>query len=138
MSSHNPKHVYHRNDTPNKFWLSIEPFTVPITQEDIRLLDVLLEEYSGVLAPQIPELGPHYAAQWGVEEPVVVKEEVRSDANSPTLGKRESVGSKKNNPVVVQNGTSVGVGGGVQQNGDVMRVLRNSKKMGKFNIIIIS
>lgn len=125
VSSHNPKQIYHRNDTPNKFWLSIEPFTVPITQEDIRLLDVLLEEYSGVLAPQIPDLGPHFAAQWGVDD-VVVKEEVHQDANSPTLGKRESVGSKKN-PVVVQNGTSV-----VQQNGDVMRVLRNSKKMGMF------
>lgn len=125
VSSHNPKQIYHRNDTPNKFWLSIEPFTVPITQEDIRLLDVLLEEYSGVLAPQIPDLGPHYAAQWGVDD-VVVKEEVHQDANSPTLGKRESIGSKKN-PVVVQNGTSA-----VQQNGDVMRVLRNSKKMGKF------
>jgi transcriptional adapter 3 len=130
VSSHNPKHVYHRNDTPNKFWLSIEPFTVPITQEDIRLLDVLLEEYSGVLAPQVPELGPHYSGQWGLED-VVVKEEVHQDTNSPTLGKRESVGSKKNPVVIQQNGTS-----GVQQNGDVMRVLRNSKKMGKWNLII--
>lgn len=122
VSSHNPKHVYHRNDTPNKFWLSIEPFTVPITQEDIRLLDVLLEEYSGVLAPQIPELGPHYASQWGLED-VVVKEE---ETNSPSLGKRESTGKKSS---VVQNG----IGGvvGVQQNGDMMRVLRNSKKMGE-------
>lgn len=125
-TSHNPKHVYHRNDTPNKFWLSIEPFTVPITQEDIRLLDVLLEEYSGVLAPQIPELGPHYASQWGLED-VVVKEEVHQETNSPSLGKRESA-NKKNS--VVQNG--IGGGGGVvQQNGDVMRVLRNSKKMGE-------
>lgn len=126
VSSHNPKHVYHRNDTPNKFWLSIEPFTVPISQEDIRLLDVLLEEYSGVLTPQIPELGPHYASQWGLED-IVVKEEVHQETNSPSLGKRESANKSKSS--VVQNG----IGSVVQQNGaaDVMRVLRNSKKMGE-------
>jgi transcriptional adapter 3 len=108
VSIHNPKNLYHRNDTPNKFWLSIEPYTVPITQEDIRLLDGLLEEYSGVLAPQIPELGPHYTAQWGIED---VKEEI--DAGNPQLK-----GSKKSSS------------NGQQTNGDVMRVLRNSKKMG--------
>jgi transcriptional adapter 3 len=113
VSSHNPKHIYHRNDTPNKFWLSLEPFTVPINQEDIRLLDALLEEYSGILAPQIPELGPHYSTQWGVED-VVVKEE-------PDAGNTQSLkGSKAK--AAATNG---------QQNGDMMRVLRNSKKMGE-------
>ncbi|CRL02073.1 CLUMA_CG015135, isoform A [Clunio marinus] len=105
VSLHNPKNLYHRNDTPNKFWLSIEPYTVPITQEDIRLLDGLLEEYSGTLAPQIPELGPHYTTQWGIEEH---KEE--QDVGHPQIK-----GKKTSN---------------FQQNGDVMRVLRNSKKMG--------
>jgi transcriptional adapter 3 len=105
VSIHNPKNLYHRNDTPNKFWLSIEPYTVPITQEDVRLLDGLLEEYSGTLAPTIPELGPHYTQQWGIED---VKEE--QDSGNPQFK------AKKNS-----NG---------QQNGDVMRVLRNSKKMG--------
>jgi len=111
VSIHNPKHIYHRNDTPNKFWLSIEPFTVPITQEDIRLLDGLLEEYSGTLAPQIPELGSHYSAQWGLED-VVMKEEER-DASNPQI---------KNSKKYITNG---------QPNGDMMRVLRNSKKMGE-------
>jgi transcriptional adapter 3 len=106
VSIHNPKNLYHRNDTPNKFWLSIEPYTVPITHEDIRLIDGLLEEYSGPLAPQIPELGPHYTAQWGIED---IKEEV--DASNPQIKGKKSA----------TNG---------QQNGDVMRVLRNSKKMG--------
>lgn len=105
VSIHNPKNLYHRNDTPNKFWLSIEPYTVPISQEDIRLLDGLLEEYSGTLAPQIPELGPHYTQQWGIED---IKEE--QDAGIPQMkGKKTSNG---------------------QQNGDAMRVLRNSRKMG--------
>lgn len=124
LSSSHKKHIYHRNDMPNKFWLSIEPFTVPITQEDIRLLDVLLEEYSGVLAPQIPELGPHYASQWGLED---VKEEVVETNSSPSLGKRESANKKS---VVVQNGSSV-VQNGSAAAVDVMRVLRNSKKMGE-------
>lgn len=75
----NPKHIYHRNDTPNKFWLSIEPFTVPITQEDIRLLDVLLDEYAGTLAPTIPELGPHYSTAWGVDD---VKHEDQQDGTN--------------------------------------------------------
>ncbi|KAG5672960.1 hypothetical protein PVAND_003047 [Polypedilum vanderplanki] len=109
VSSHNPKHIYHRNDTPNKFWLSIEPFTVPINQEDIRLLDVLLEEYSGPLAPQIPELGPHYTTQWGIED---VKEEQDGSNAQSIKGKAKAT----------TNG---------QQNGDMMRVLRNSKKMGE-------
>lgn len=127
VSVHNPKNLYHRNDTPNKFWLSVEPFTVPISQEDIRLLDNLLDEYSGecaarlislevcltilssllgVLAPQIPELGPHYTGQWGIED---IKEE--PDPVSPQLKGKKSA-----------NG---------QQNGDMMRVLRNSKKLGE-------
>lgn len=127
VSVNNPKNLYHRNDTPNKFWLSVEPFTVPITQEDIRLLDNLLDEYSGelkynfhlkqddnevifflgVLAPQIPELGPHYTVQWGIEDNI--KEE--PDSVSPQMKGKKST-----------NG---------QQNGDMMRVLRNSKKMGE-------
>lgn len=60
----------------------------------------------GVLAPQIPELGPHYTGQWGIED---IKEE--PDPVSPQLkGKKTSNGP---------------------QNGDMMRVLRNSKKMGE-------
>lgn len=105
VSIHNPKNLYHRNDTPNKFWLSIEPYTVPIGQEDIRLLDGLLEEFSGTLAPQIPELGQHYTKQWVIED---IKEE--QDAGNPQLKVKKT-----------SNG---------QQNGDGMRVLRNSNKMG--------
>lgn len=107
ISIHNPKKLYHRNDTPNKFWLSIEPYTVPISQEDIRLLDGLLEEFSGTLAPQIPELGPHYTQQWGIED---IKEE--QDSGNSQLKKKK-----------IANG---------QQNGAdaMMRVLRNSKRMG--------
>lgn len=64
----NPKLPTHRYDLPNKFWLSVEPYCMPLTHEDIRLLDDLLEEYSGVSIPPIPELGPHYSSVWASED----------------------------------------------------------------------
>lgn len=64
----NPKVLVPKNDIPNKFWLSVEPYCMPITQEDIKLLDDMIEEYSGPLVPPIPELGPHYASRWATED----------------------------------------------------------------------
>lgn len=64
----NPKLMTHRNDLPAKFWLSVEPYCMPLTHEDIRLLDDLLEEYSGGVVPPIPELGPHYSSVWASED----------------------------------------------------------------------
>ncbi|CAO1437389.1 unnamed protein product [Diamesa serratosioi] len=104
---HPPKQNYPRNDTPNKFWLSVEPYSMPITQEDLRLLDDLIDEYSGPLLPPIPDLGAHYAAQWGIED---IKEE-----------------QDTSNPIIKGKGRSATTNG--QQNGGMMRVLRNSKKL---------
>lgn len=64
----NPKVLVPKNDIPNKFWLSVEPYCMPITQEDIKLLDDLIEEYSGPLVPPIPELGAHYTTRWAAED----------------------------------------------------------------------
>lgn len=64
----NPKVLVPKNDIPNKFWLSVEPYCMPITQEDVKLLDDMIEEYSGPLVPPIPELGPHYASRWATED----------------------------------------------------------------------
>lgn len=64
----NPKVFVPKNDVPNKFWLSVEPYCMPISHEDIKLLDDLLEEYSGSLVPAIPDLGPHYSIQWAAED----------------------------------------------------------------------
>lgn len=33
----NPKLIIPKNDIPNKFWLSVEPYCMPITQEDIKV-----------------------------------------------------------------------------------------------------
>lgn len=65
----NSKVIVPKNDIPNKFWLSVEPYCMPITQEDIKLLDDLIEEYSGSdVLPPIPELGSHYSVQWTTDE----------------------------------------------------------------------
>lgn len=64
----NPKMVLPKNDIPNKFWLSVEPYCMPITQEDIKMLDDMIEEYAAPLVPPIPELGPHYTARFAMED----------------------------------------------------------------------
>lgn len=64
----NSKVLVPKNDIPNKFWLSVEPYCMPITQEDIKLLDDMIEEYSEPLVPPIPELGPHYTTRWAAED----------------------------------------------------------------------
>lgn len=57
-----------KNDAPSRFWLSVEPYCMPISNEDIKLLDGLIDEYSGPLIPQIPDLGPHYSQKWAAED----------------------------------------------------------------------
>ncbi|XP_055313262.1 transcriptional adapter 3-like [Sitodiplosis mosellana] len=76
----NPKVLVPKNDIPNKFWLSVEPYCMPITQEDVKLLDDMIEEYSTPLVPPIPELGPHYASRWATED--LREEQDNSNANA--------------------------------------------------------
>lgn len=40
----NPKVVLPKNDTPNKFWLSVEPYCMPISQEDIKVITGLFRK----------------------------------------------------------------------------------------------
>ncbi|KAH8416587.1 hypothetical protein KR222_010462 [Zaprionus bogoriensis] len=63
-----PKVAMPKNDMPNKFWLSVEPYCMPLTNEDLRLIDDLLEQYRGPLVPPIPALGPHYSTVWAQED----------------------------------------------------------------------
>ncbi|KAH8387115.1 hypothetical protein KR093_004854 [Drosophila rubida] len=63
-----PKVSMPKNDMPNKFWLSIEPYCMPLTNEDLRLIDDLLEQYRGPLVPPVPTLGPHYSTVWAQED----------------------------------------------------------------------
>ncbi|XP_055594107.1 transcriptional adapter 3 [Uranotaenia lowii] len=92
-STDHPKLMLPKNDTPNKFWMSVEPYCMPISHEDLKMLDDLLEEYSGPLIPPIPELGPHYSTQWAADD---IKEEqdnskkVKGLTNGD-IGKKEKV-----------------------------------------------
>ncbi|KAH8281253.1 hypothetical protein KR018_003002 [Drosophila ironensis] len=57
-----------KNDTPNKFWLSVEPYCMPLTADDLRLIDDMLDQYKGPLVPPVPPLGPHYSTVWAEED----------------------------------------------------------------------
>lgn len=81
----NPKLLSPKNDIPNKFWLSVEPYCMPITGEDIKLLDDLIDDYSEPLVPSIPELGPHYAIRWTTDD---LRDE--HDSSNPKSNKRAS------------------------------------------------
>lgn len=85
LARDNTKMILPKNDIPNKFWLSVEPYCMPITQEDIKLLDDLMAEYSGPLVPPIPELGPHYSTQWATED---IKDEQDNSNPNAKLNKR--------------------------------------------------
>lgn len=66
-----PKIVIHKNDTPNKFWSSVEPYCSPITQEDLNYLEELIrtrEKERDSEFMKIPPLGRHYSLRWADEE----------------------------------------------------------------------
>lgn len=62
------KPMFPKNDVPNKFWLSVEPYCMAITHEDVKFLDDMIDEYTGKTVPEIPELGSSYAQQWANED----------------------------------------------------------------------
>uniref|UniRef100_A0AAY4CBM0 Transcriptional adapter 3 n=1 Tax=Denticeps clupeoides TaxID=299321 RepID=A0AAY4CBM0_9TELE len=58
-----------KNDAPNRFWASVEPYCADITNEEIQVLEELLKppddeaEYH-----KIPALGKHYSQRWAQED----------------------------------------------------------------------
>lgn len=81
-TNHHNKLLLPKNDLPNKFWLSVEPYCMPITHEDIKLLDDLIDEYTEPLVAGIPELGPHYAVRWASED-------LRDDNDTPKASSKK-------------------------------------------------
>lgn len=58
-----------RNDAPDRFWASVEPYCADITQDDIKALDDLIrtsEDDSDLY--KIPPLGKHYSLRWATED----------------------------------------------------------------------
>lgn len=93
-SNTNTKPILSKNDIPNKFWLSIEPYCMPITQEDIKLLDDLIDDYSEPLVPIIPELGPHYAVRWTSDD--IRDDQDGSSSNTKSTKRLSSSNSNSN------------------------------------------
>lgn len=78
-----------RNDAPDRFWASVEPYCAEITQEDIKALDELIktsEDDSDLY--KIPPLGKHYSVRWATEDLLEEQKEgskieKKKNSNSP-------------------------------------------------------
>lgn len=87
-----------KNDAPNRFWASVEPYCADITADDIKLLEDLIknhEEDSEYY--KIPGLGKHYSIKWAQEdlleeqkEGAKVNEKRRGLNNSSNLNATDS------------------------------------------------
>lgn len=112
FSHHNAKDhtkpIVPKNDTPNKFWLSVEPYCMPLTNEDLKLLDDLLEQYSGPLVPPIPDLGPHYSTTWAAED--LKEEQDNSNSNSKAKGRGHLTQNNDVNGIVKKGEKLMGEG----------------------------
>lgn len=71
-----------RNDAPNRFWASLEPYCAPVTGEDIRALEELIRsrEDDGEYQ-RVPVLGRHYAQRWAQED--LLEEQTQGARASP-------------------------------------------------------
>lgn len=87
-----------KNDAPNRFWASVEPYCADIAPDDIKLLEDLIkshEEDSEYY--KIPGLGKHYSIKWAQEdlleeqkEGAKVNEKRRGLNNSSNLNATDS------------------------------------------------
>ncbi|XP_070533893.1 transcriptional adapter 3-like [Ptychodera flava] len=58
-----------KNDIPNRFWASVEPYCADMTAEDLKVIEDLMKstedesEYT-----KVPPLGKHYTMRWAQED----------------------------------------------------------------------
>ncbi|XP_071795539.1 transcriptional adapter 3-B-like [Asterias amurensis] len=58
-----------RNDAPDRFWTSLEPYCADISSDDIKVLDDMLKTSDDDMDYfKIPPLGKHYALRWAQED----------------------------------------------------------------------
>ncbi|GAB6029025.1 transcriptional adaptor 3 [Chamberlinius hualienensis] len=84
-----------KNDVPNRFWASIEPYCADITPEDIKIIEDLVkshEEDSEYY--KIPGLGKHYSIKWAQEDLIEEQKESGKD-----LDKRRGLNNSSLNPL---------------------------------------
>ncbi|XP_012269456.2 transcriptional adapter 3-B [Athalia rosae] len=81
-----PKLLLPKNDTPNKFWASVDPYCTDIMPEDLKLLEELIATHSdNTEFKKIPPLGRHYSLLWAHND--LLQEE---DAANPSREKKKN------------------------------------------------
>eukprot|EP00058_Branchiostoma_floridae_P027090 XP_002612581.1 hypothetical protein BRAFLDRAFT_219592 [Branchiostoma floridae] len=77
-----------KNDAPNRFWQSLEPYVADITHDDLKVLEELMkpvDEESEYY--KVPPLGKHYTQRWAQED---LLEEQKEGARVNEKGKSKS------------------------------------------------
>jgi len=81
-----PKLFLPKNDTPNKFWASVDPYCTDIMSDDIKLLEELIATHGDISEfKKIPPLGSHYSLMWTHND--LLQEE---DSANPNKEKRKN------------------------------------------------
>lgn len=62
-----------RNDAPDRFWSSVEPYCTELTNDDMKSMEELLTVGSGGDGSdddyyKVPQLGKHYSLRWAQED----------------------------------------------------------------------
>lgn len=59
-----------RNDIPDTFWQSVEPYCADINEDDLRMLEHQIEIQDDYMSlnKTIPPLGKHYSLQWAEDD----------------------------------------------------------------------
>uniref|UniRef100_A0A069DYZ8 Putative histone acetyltransferase pcaf/saga/ada n=1 Tax=Panstrongylus megistus TaxID=65343 RepID=A0A069DYZ8_9HEMI len=77
-----------KNDIPNKFWASVEPYVGEITENNIKELENLITTCDTDLAGiKIPPLGKHYTERWS-------EEELRQERQASSVTKQPKTGGE--------------------------------------------
>lgn len=64
-----PRQQVPKNDAPNRFWASLEPYCAEITQEDLKVLDDILKSHDEDADYfKVPALGKHFSIKWAQED----------------------------------------------------------------------
>lgn len=81
-----PKLLLPKNDTPNKFWASVDPYCTDIMPDDVKLLEELIATHGDINGfKKIPSLGRHYSLMWAHND--LLQEE---DAANPNREKKKN------------------------------------------------
>merc|ERR1719319_53929 len=76
-----------KNEIPNRFWSFVEPYCVPLTQEDVRFVEELIKGYGDMGEfYRTPPLGQHFAIRWAKEDMELEKAK-GGDENKETKAK---------------------------------------------------